>query len=104
MVNGVTNGLCHDRGELGGFGLTRCFCFVDVHDERWPIRGRVGRQRMGVFEETWSFGGAKSCDGASHFFDEVPHGFAHGCEVIPRICLLYTSDAADDLTRVDLGG
>src|SRR5665811_2627293 len=22
----------------------------------------------------------------------------------PRICLLYTSDAADDLTRVDLGG
>src|SRR5665811_648717 len=23
---------------------------------------------------------------------------------IPRLCLLYTSDAADDLTRVDLGG
>jgi len=22
----------------------------------------------------------------------------------PRVCLLYTSDAADDLTRVDLGG
>src|SRR5665811_932878 len=25
-------------------------------------------------------------------------------EVPPRGCLLYTSDAADDLTRVDLGG
>src|SRR5665811_1887764 len=23
---------------------------------------------------------------------------------VPRACLLYTSDAADDLTRVDLGG
>ena len=25
-------------------------------------------------------------------------------EKCPKTCLLYTSDAADDLTRVDLGG
>ena len=26
------------------------------------------------------------------------------CKLLYSICLLYTSDAADDLTRVDLGG
>ncbi|WP_460379559.1 hypothetical protein, partial [Staphylococcus aureus] len=27
-----------------------------------------------------------------------------GYSTLPTVCLLYTSDAADDLTRVDLGG
>ena len=29
---------------------------------------------------------------------------AHGAEVVEDVCLLYTSDAADDLRCVDLGG
>src|SRR5665254_28553 len=28
---------------------------------------------------------------------------AHNSELIDPVCLLYTSDAADDLTRVDVG-
>src|SRR5665811_464778 len=34
--------------------------------------------------------------------DTMSLGVCKGCQLM--ICLLYTSDAADDLTRVDLGG
>jgi len=33
----------------------------------------------------------------------VPGGFLVGSYLMGEFCLLYTSDAADDLTRVDLG-
>src|SRR5665811_2349609 len=33
-----------------------------------------------------------------------PEAEDHGATDKPSDCLLYTSDAADDLTRVDLGG
>ena len=40
--------------------------------------------------------------GYTFTFDEVPEILAQGMQ--PTICLLYTSDAADDSLRVDLGG
>ena len=50
---------------------------MDVHLERHP--------------------GLYACDGAH---------FAHGLEAVQQfhICLLYTSDAADERSSVDLGG
>src|SRR5665811_1393937 len=45
---------------------------------------------------------------AMHLVDEQdgvpPRLRQHGFGALHRLCLLYTSDAADDLTRVDLGG
>src|SRR5665811_1273260 len=45
-------------------------------------------------------------DGRREKFDrqKVLNGLLRACEKRPVPCLLYTSDAADDLTRVDLGG
>ena len=40
--------------------------------------------------------------GASHDVVGHRHGFALAAQA--RICLLYTSDAADERSRVDLGG
>src|SRR5665811_681900 len=47
--------------------------------------------------------------GVSNYYASTCRECAAGCGVIVetrdgRACLLYTSDAADDLTRVDLGG
>ena len=46
----------------------------------------------------------KQVYGSNH--DTQANYFAHWCNLMgdPTVCLLYTSDAADDLLCVDLGG
>src|SRR5665811_1812914 len=42
-----------------------------------------------------------------HLIVQVSDSYSSHChhlQVLSMLCLLYTSDAADDLTRVDLGG
>src|SRR5665811_2637675 len=43
-------------------------------------------------------------DAEGYFFPMLSDYWPHGATAQAYGCLLYTSDAADDLTRVDLGG
>src|SRR5450756_563911 len=92
----------------------------EVHG--YGLQGTVGTHRVKLGKASWIVGAAAppwvrqvrrraDLDGSLTVFvaiDDEPAGAFLLEDAIrpdaPRICLLYTSDAADDLLCVDLGG
>src|SRR5678816_2587126 len=114
-----------DAGTSGGvFGLERGYClmvggdpaavgrpapiFATLAPGRGTIERTPGRDKLahaGTAEDGWLHCGPV---GAGHFVKMVHNGIEYGImQALAEgfeICLLYTSDAADERSSVDLGG
>ena len=77
--------------KLGHAGIVRELSFGTTKDRMLVIEGCQNSRAVTIFIR----GGNKMV------IDSLILMFIHSLCII---CLLYTSDAADDLTRVDLGG
>src|SRR5450756_2607358 len=81
----------------------------DLHAE---LRGELENRRVGIFTRRAGQAGGRGRDGVRHehahdVFVCAVNIHARLAQVLDEsyeICLLYTSDAADDLLCVDLGG
>src|SRR5665811_2582589 len=77
---------------------------VCIHKKQAAVRESfsVGSERLKLTFEV-HYPGVSVCSHQGHA-EQLPCQDVGSGVRTPDICLLYTSDAADDLTRVDLGG
>src|SRR5665254_16001 len=103
------------RVDLGGRRITKKKNSISHHQRRQPRfvtaahrgEGALRRRELAHLQEARlreAVGGRRVRTGESHRGSEPLLRRRDRAGAAHHACLLYTSDAADDLTRVDLGG
>ena len=111
---------CQSNSDVKYTGVTRGFFFQaedgiraaeesrglgDVYKRQGSARARCWEKgKKGRQNRERNGSKAESLCGDGIPFRPTPTCFASNPHARPNVCLFYTSDAADDLRRVDLGG
>src|SRR5665811_684136 len=98
----VARSIAADHTDLASFHTTKGVRCIDCHSGP-GVKGRISALTLGARDSIRYFTG--------HYTQPAPltrritDAQCTKCHSdVAQSCLLYTSDAADDLTRVDLGG
>src|SRR5678815_5756833 len=86
------------RAQFDLAALRRVFRRVGQKIRKYLLQtDRIGTDKHGHVQDMLGYTVLAPCEERTHAFDSVGDG-------LPDICLLYTSDAADERSSVDLGG
>src|SRR5665254_30265 len=91
---------------MTAYEMLRCFVFFKQKTAYEMLRSLVGFKQKTAYEMLRSLVGSEMCIRDRHKAFRWRSRWARTTSSPRRCwtCLLYTSDAADDLTRVDVGG